>query len=300
MCAGAKRDNLSLLYHPNDSKPFYSCAISKNRMKTFMQHVTLDNKIIRKERQKDDKLAAVRELWDLFQINLRNYYIPSLNITVNEKLYGYRGYTPERAYMLAKPVKYRVKIFWLCEFANEFALESFLYGEKSDDGRTVELAYKIVSDLTERYYYTNQTVFIDRYFTSNQLIVYLLSEDLTCIETIMQNRRDIPPLMKSTKTCQRYDSRFLWNHANRIMLLAYAPKRNKNVLLMSSEHTSAETDLARGNKKPQVILQYNESKGGVDSRVKDYSYKRKTSRYPLIFLFNMIDVSLLNFFDNAR
>jgi len=85
--AGADRDNISLiesLFDPKDSKPFYSCAMSKNRIRLLLRHITLDNKADRRERQVDDKLAAVREIWSLFQLNLRQCYTPSMDLTVDE------------------------------------------------------------------------------------------------------------------------------------------------------------------------------------------------------------------------
>ena len=51
-------------------------------------------------------MAAVREIWDLFQNNLRKYNVPSDTITVGEQLYGYRSYAPGRCYMKSKPAKY--------------------------------------------------------------------------------------------------------------------------------------------------------------------------------------------------
>ena len=144
--AGADHDNLSKLsslFATNDSRPFYRCSIVKNRMKEILQNVTLDNKLTRRDRQVNDKLAAVRKIWDLFQHNLRLYYTPSDSLTIDEQLYGYRGYVPGRAYMPAKPSKYGIKIFWLCDAANGYALNGSAYSGR-DGGRAVGLILKIL------------------------------------------------------------------------------------------------------------------------------------------------------------
>ena len=136
--------SLSSLYTEKDSRPFYRCAISKNRMEVFLQNLTFDNKVTRRQRQETDKLAANREMWDLFEANLRRYYVPSDSLIVDEQLYSFRGYTPGRAYKPMKPAKYGVKIFWLCDAKNGFALKPFLYSRR-DGNRPAGLAKNICS-----------------------------------------------------------------------------------------------------------------------------------------------------------
>jgi hypothetical protein len=49
----------------------------------------------------------------------------------------------------------------------------------------------------------------------------------------------------------------------------------------------------REDKIPQLFLDYNPGKSGVDmmdSGIEDFTCKRKTNRYPLIFFFNILDV----------
>ena len=82
-----------------------------------------------------------------------------------------------------------------------------------------------------------------------------------------------------------------------LCLLHSVLKKNKNVLMMSSFHTKNEISETREDKKPAVILDYNKGKGGVDimdSCVEDFSCKRKTNRYPLVYFFNMIDIAANN------
>lgn len=298
--AGADRDNLSSvesLFHPKDSRPFYACAMSKNRYRQFMRYVGFDNRETRRARQQADKLAAIRDIWDLWQASLRTNYEPGEWLTVDEQLYGYRGYAPGRAYMPAKPAKYGVKLYWLCDAQNGYALNGIPYmGRPDGEARVVGLAKQLVLDLTRPYYGTNRNIFIDRYFTSFGLLEELLTNGLTMTGTVMSNRRDVPKAMKTVRQCALYQSRFLWNQERRAVLLSWAPKRNKNVLLMSSMHMdNAISD--REDRKPVIIMDYNAGKGGVDvmdSRIEDFTCKRKTNRYPLIFFFNMLDISLLN------
>ena len=138
-----------------------------------------------------------------------------------------------------------------------------------------------VLKLTEPYYNTNRNVFVDRYFTSHSLIVELLQNGLTCTGTIPSNRRDVPTSIKSSRRIQPLASRFIWDHEHRIVLCSYCPKKNRNVLLMSSFHTNNNIDIERQDQKPEIILDYNAGKSGVDimdSRVADFACRRKTNK----------------------
>ena len=85
---------------------------------------------------------------------------------------------------------------------------------------------------------------------------------------------------------------------NKILLLSYVPKRNKNVLMMSSSHSSISiTDC---HKKLNVIIDCNKHKIGVDTldeNCKEFSCLRKTDRWPMIIInYNLINVATNNAF----
>ena len=66
---------------------------------------------------------------------------------------------------------------------------------------------------------------------------------------------------------------------------------------MSTLHHSNEI-CERSDKKPQKIMDYNASKGAVntlDQLVSTYICKRKTTRWPMILLYNILDVSAYNY-----
>ncbi|CAH2009351.1 unnamed protein product [Acanthoscelides obtectus] len=62
-------------------------------------------------------------------------------------------------------------------------------------------------------------------------------------------------------------------------------------------HDKAISD--RADKKPQVILDYNATKGAVDTLdqlIGTYTCKKKTNRWPMVIFYNMIDTSAYNAF----
>ena len=78
-----------------------------------------------------------------------------------------------------------------------------------------------------------------------------------------------------------------------LTLVSYMPKESKAVVLLSSMHHKAIIN-EEIQRKPEIILYYNETKGGVDrmdQMVRVYSCRRKINRWPMSFFFNMIDVA---------
>ena len=81
------------------------------------------------------------------------------------------------------------------------------------------------------------------------------------------------------------------------MIVSYCPKKNKTVNLLSTLHSEPKVDTSNEQRKPEVILTYNETKAGVDTMdqmTRTYSCKRKTRRWPLVVFYNMLDISAIN------
>ena len=95
----------------------------------------------------------------------------------------------------------------------------------------------------------------------------------------MANRREVPSHFKTAKEREVETTEALYDHSNNILLLSYVPKRNKNVLMMSSSHCFVSiTDC---HKKPAVIKDYNKHKGVVDTldeNCEEFNCLRKTNR----------------------
>ena len=138
----------------------------------------------------------------------------------------------------------------------------------------------------------------DNYFTSHNLAVELIQKHLTILGTIRQHRKEIPTYLTNVRHLQQYDSRFVSDHNNAITMVTYIPKRYRSVTLLSSSHSTHDVDIGV-KRKPQMILHYNKTKGGVDmfdEAIEEFTCRRKTSRWPLLLFFNCVDVAALNAF----
>ena len=79
-------------------------------------------------------------------------------------------------------------------------------------------------------------------------------------------------------------------------LTVYAPKRKKTVYVLSSMHSTIQTQETT-KKKPNTITLYNTTKCGVDimdQMVREYTVRAGTRRWPVAVFYNMIDIAALN------
>lgn len=300
--AGKDRDNFCSIddfYCKNDSKPFYRATMSKHRFKFFLRCIRFDDFRSREIRRREDRMAAISDVWQMFLSNLRRVYIPKENLTIDEQLVGYRGRIPGRTYIPSKPRKYGLKIFWLCEAPSGFALNGMMYtGRREGEPIHRNLGMDVVLQLTEPYRGSGRNIVTDNFFTSHMLATRLLANNLTLLGTVRLHRREVPPYIKTAVNREAKTSRFVFDHEQKITLCSYIPKRNKVVLLLSSSHSGVEVSNEEHH-KPLMILEYNTTKGGVDTmdeNVEEFSVRRKTRRWPLLLFFNMIDVAVNNAF----
>jgi hypothetical protein len=123
----------------------------------------------------------------------------------------------------------------------------------------------------------------------------LLSRKVTYLGTVRKNRRFLPPVILNIKDREVHSSVFAF-HDN-TTLVSYVPKKNKNVVLLSTQHHSAEVHEEREDRKPEIILEYNRTKAGVDrvdQMIRTYSCQRKTRRWPMKLFHNLLDIAAFN------
>lgn len=110
--------------------------------------------------------------------------------------------------------------------------------------------------------------------------------------TLRKNKAEIPPVFLPSKQKLVNSSQFGFTRDT--TLVSFVPKKNYSVLLISSMHHNANVE---ENRKPEIILFYNDNKGGVDAldqKCMNYSCQRRTRRWPMAIFGAMLDMSRVN------
>ena len=116
----------------------------------------------------------------------------------------------------------------------------------------------------------------DNYFTSLRLAQNLLQSNTTLVGTVRGNRREIPHELRRTNSQPLHTSRFLFTEEDGVLMLSYKAKAKNTVYLLSSMHDWKAVRQDDSKKRPEAILYYNSTKGGVDNAdemLRSYSTK---------------------------
>ena len=274
--------------------PIFSQTMSVNRFEEIRRALRFDNPRTRQGGQIRNKLAAVRLLIDGFIENSQSSYVHTECVTVDEQLYPFRGRCRYVQYMPSKPAKYGLK-FWILGDANSFYVSNIDMYTGKDEGRTENLGMHVVLKLSQHLHMSGRNITCDNFFTSLKLARELKTKNISIVGTIRNNRREVPKEFREIKNKKLFDSDFAYNQGG-IQLTSYKAERNKTALVLSSQHN--DNIISNGEKKkPEVILYYNDTKGGVDcvdERVATYSVKYISKRWHVTVFCNIIDLSCYN------
>jgi len=107
---------------------------------------------------------------------------------------------------------------------------------------------------------------------------------MSVLGTIRKTKGEQPT--KLTETRSRQENTSIFAFQNSATLVFYCPKKGRVVVLLSTEHDTAEVDNSE-KAKPRMVLNYSASKAKVntmDQMVKTYTSKRMTRKWPMVFL----------------
>ena len=82
----------------------------------------------------------------MFVSQLRKYYNPGPDITVDEQLVPFRGRVQFKQYIPSKPAKYGIKIWWCCDASTSYPLNADVYlGRQPNEPRQTNQGSSVVS-----------------------------------------------------------------------------------------------------------------------------------------------------------
>ncbi|KAK3894969.1 hypothetical protein Pcinc_001262 [Petrolisthes cinctipes] len=279
------------LWSPNYGCPVYRSAMSSTRFEFLVECLRFDNSDTREERRKTDKFAPIRSLWRRFIRRSGQLYVPGEYLTIDEQLLSFRGRCGFRMYIPNKPAKYGLKLVLCCDAQTKYLVGGIPYAGKQEPPPqgNLSLGHYYVRELMRPYFESNRNVTVDNWFTSIPLTQDLFTHGITLLGTIKAIKPEIPAEMRTVENRTPGSAAFL--HDDYMTLVSYAPrsatkKPKKLVHVLTTMDNTASIGM---NGKPEAILLYNVTKGGVDTfdqMAAIYSCNRKTqalSSYPSAF-----------------
>ncbi|ELP87234.1 hypothetical protein EIN_094410 [Entamoeba invadens IP1] len=238
--------------------------------------------------------------------NYLKYYTPSNFVSVDKHLCSFKGKMWAKVFIKSKPGRYGIKFRMSADSETGMALNLQMYCGKCG-GREENQGFRVTRDmvlpmLCRRF---KTTVVCDNFFCTLKLSHYLAAFGCQLLGTMRMNRKEVPAEAKDVK--KRSSDTTIFFSKGKSKLVSYYNEKKKLVLLLTTCHdkddiVAVETTVYSGGKqqvvhKPQPIIDYNHKMGGVDTAdqmVRYYSCRRKTYRWNIRVLYDMIDIAALN------
>ncbi|XP_053968719.1 piggyBac transposable element-derived protein 4-like [Anastrepha ludens] len=239
--AGVFRSNnesCESLWNPETGRPIFAATMPLKTFKKVSRVIRFDNRETRREGRSLDKFAPIRDLWNQWVEILPKLYNPTENVTIDEQLVAFRGRCPFRQYIPAKPAKYGIKFWVLCDSTTSYVWNIQPYTGKAI-GRTSEK-----------------------------------NQGMRVVLDLIEGLKGLPPALVNIKRKPLNSSIFAFTEQT--TLVSYIPKKNRAVILLSTLHHYSKISNRR-DKKPEIILDYNKCKGGVDTLDTALSYRHDDS-----------------------
>lgn len=194
---GSVRRNMKELYGKLSS-PIYRAMMPRQRFEFLLTFLRFDDKFTRDQRKLTDKLAPIREIWNIFINNCKSNFKPGKNVTINEQLLSFRGRCAFRVYIKNKPDKYGLKIVVINDSETAYLIDGIPYTGRVTVEPNEDIPGYYVRKLSESISGSNRNVTCDNWFTSIPIIEKLKNEySLTVVGTIRKDKREIPEAMKN-------------------------------------------------------------------------------------------------------
>lgn len=262
----------------------------------YMLHINDNNNYKKKGEDGHDPLHKVRPFFDFFVESCKKNFKPFANLIVDEGMCPFRGRVGFRIYMKNKPNKYGIKLYILCDSATGYVLNVEIYtgAAVSRDNSIQGLFQRLCID----YFGKGHCFYMDRFYTSPSLLKFLWEQKSYGVGTVMKNRKGLPKCFKTK--LKKGQAIFRRNQE----LLACKWKSNRDVLCLSTQHAARMSTVSvRGKggpndiEKPDIILDYNQNKTGVDRADQMYSYypfQRKTLKWWKKLFFHLFVMAVVN------
>ncbi|XP_068250698.1 piggyBac transposable element-derived protein 4-like [Palaemon carinicauda] len=126
-------EHLRNLWDDTYGRPIFRTTMSLETTMKYSRFIIFDGKETRARRRSTDKLAPLRDIWNIWVKRLPLMYNISSTVTVDEQLVPFRGKYPFRQYMPSKPDRYGIKIWAACDAENSYLWIAEVYTGRKDE-----------------------------------------------------------------------------------------------------------------------------------------------------------------------
>ena len=232
-----------------------------------------------------DPAYKIAELKDYLEKRYERLFLPSQQLSLDETLIRSFGRMKFKVRIVTKAARYGIKVYVITDAATSYVLRvliytgKYTYSESADE--SLKKTVQVVKSLCQPFAKTHRTIYVDRFYTSVDLVKELKKMDLYVTGTVMKNR--LPADLRIAKTSPTFKGMERGDFKKH--RLKYKDEDGKDcfaglvcwrdrdiVYCLTNDTNTTNTDRCHRRSKngiveitrPMVISKYNKYMGGVD------------------------------------
>uniref|UniRef100_A0A672YRK9 PiggyBac transposable element-derived protein domain-containing protein n=1 Tax=Sphaeramia orbicularis TaxID=375764 RepID=A0A672YRK9_9TELE len=247
------------LWDDHTGRDIFRTTMGQKTFRLINTCLRFEDRQARSPHMRRDKLAALRDLWEMWNARLPVLYNPGQDVCVDEQLIPFQGRCFFRRFHPKNPAKNGLKVWVTCDVDTCYAWRmSVDTGQQAGARMDRNRGKRVVLDMTEGL--SGVTVTCDSLVSSFALGEELLQRNVALLGNLRHNKPDLPPQLLRAQGRAAHSSVFAFTRTH--TAVSYVPKRGKNILLISTKHREAAVS-SREKRKPLIICDYSRCKGGV-------------------------------------
>lgn len=271
----------------------FRLSMNLNRFKFLLRCLRFNTESNKSPSEKTDRLAPIKNLFDLFTDNCRNNFMVSSDAILYQQIVEYKGIGPSLITINKESPRFGLKIYTLVDSCFNYILNMKIFINK----RTRE--GNVHSNSTEKYIKRIIEGFKCNLLLMDNLATFpvmenLIRDNISAIGELNGREPEIP--VEFLSASNEEETRSFYGYQNNLVLTSYFDHNNENRVLLSTLH-NIEADNMLSNKLPEDCYI-----NGVHAteRLKkiflENSVSRRTRRFSLRIWFHLLDVAILNSF----
>ena len=256
----------------------------------------------------DDRLYKLRVFINMLKRNF-DKYSPEENLAIDEGTCPFKGRVKFRVYNPAKPNKWGIKLYQVCESSSGYCIGFDIYdgtegcavfSETVGIDETAGQTTRLVVGLLARCGLLGKghRVFLDNYYTSPQLADELDSLDTYICGTVRKNRKEMPKVFSQIKL---KSGNSVYRRRNNTLVIKFNDKRDVHMNTTFYEATYSVTNKPGRNGqpvlKPTAVVDYCKNMGNVDLSdqiLQYYEVLRRSLKWWKKLFFHLLNLMLVN------
>lgn len=140
-----------------------------------------------------DPLHKVRPILDIVDPLYTSLYTPAKELALDESMIKYKGRIFFRQYLPAKPTKWGIKTFALCESDTGYALKFLIYTGKTtfpvDASSRLTMTEQVAVNMVQGFENKGHVLYMDNFYSSPQLFMALKEKGIGACGTVNPRRK---------------------------------------------------------------------------------------------------------------